>query len=970
MQYLLFLTPSLKELVRISYAYRTPILLLSVLVAFAFAALLLSSTEGRQLAGSWVKYVGWAFLAYGFQYIFRLLGWLLRDSQGQLFLLLKILCNFLANLGSGANNLFFLAAALVLLNWRTPFLQPRIFIPIVTTTAAFTTAANFYFVELASPWAASFARLPDALFSALCLGLFGYATTRNFLTHKRHAWATVSIIIALVYGAIQIMYSANPVWAKRQESEIQNVLRRANYSPKPTDPVEFLDSALFAIALPMKMLLFLPPFYLFFTLIIAAHDFRKVLRVVTEQKKSYLSSDGIVQAIGTSISATLVEVIIKLPGTAPKGAWRIRWPRDQSDSFIPLEPEDKVDPRLLKVLSGRPEIPLEHSGERTRKIDTSMPPNSEVPSAMLPVRFHGAVIGCLKADFRRPRSFNYAALQQLNSMADLLGPAVQDYRALASIDQLSDRFARLQVQKPGAEFNETTVEMGTILYDVLSPLAVGLLLESGFRSNHIIEGEEAFRRLLEGQTVRYEVEDLTTEVIRTDIREVIVYKNQLVATHRDDPLHILPLGNLVLILPSEHDEIDRPTLGDYSLHRRTIASQTADGFLDLVREHLSYELKILSIALNAEALTQDAWLANIEEMCSKVGLPWVGVTQTGSVRIWGDPIAQEILSQLSEEQRSTLEETPISCVPYHDQSTQTHHVLRIDLAKSRHQLWFGIAREGFGLELDFPSPWRAFLEDFQKIVDSALASLFEVQRSKETLAKSAEDLGVVNIAITTGHLMHELANKVDAQQLPAESLWKAVERGSISLDANQRAQMKAILNGATVMKDLMSIFKDVTKTDERGTFPLRDVVKRATEFYQQIIIQDRVELRNRVKDNVWINIPFNIALFSIANLVGNSKEAIEEHMKEAAPEYVGKIKVEAKSEDDYVYCYVIDNGPGIPKNVREKLYQLGSTKRGHNGWGLYLTNRSLREHGGEIELLESCPGLTKFSLKFPKAKSP
>ena len=71
MHYLLFLIPSLKDLVRISYAYRTPILLTSVVVAFAFAAILLSSSEARQLAGSWVKYVGWAFLAFGFQDVCR-----------------------------------------------------------------------------------------------------------------------------------------------------------------------------------------------------------------------------------------------------------------------------------------------------------------------------------------------------------------------------------------------------------------------------------------------------------------------------------------------------------------------------------------------------------------------------------------------------------------------------------------------------------------------------------------------------------------------------------------------------------------------------------------------------------------------------------------------------------------------------------------------------------------------------------
>lgn len=976
MHSLLFLVPIFRELVRISYAYRAAILLTSVVVVIAFAMILMSSKEARRLAGSWVKYVGWAFLAYGFQYVFRLISWLIRNTEGDFLRFVKISCNFLANFGSGANNLFFLAAALILLDRRTPFLKPRIFIAIVTTTAVLTTAANFYFVEKDFPWSASFARLPDALISAFCLGLFGYSMMRNFLTHHRRYWAIVVILIGLIYGSIQLVYAANPVLAKMRGSQIQSVLNTARYSPRPSDPVEFLDSSIFAVALPLKMLLFVPAFYLFFTLVIAAHDFRKVLRVVTEQKKSYLSSDGIVQAIGESVAAGSVEVFIKLPGTKPSSAWCISWPRkdslaDHELQFILLEPDAKVDPGLLKVLSGKAEIPVHDSGDRLRQLHTSLMPESTEHLAMLPVKFHGAVIGCLKVKFRHSRDLNYAAIQQLNSMADLLGPALQDYRALASLDQLSGRFGRLQVQKPGAEFKKMIQEMGEILHDVLSPLAMGLLVEAGFRANHILEGEGEFRRLLEGQTVRYEPEDLTTEVIRTDVGDVKIYKNQLMVTSRDGVFNGFPIGNLVLILPSEHDEINRPTLGDYGLHRHTIASHTADAFLDLVRDHLRYELSMLSIKLNAEALTREAWLKGIQEMSENIGLLWVGVTKTGNSKPWGDTFAEELIPQLDQEARRELEAKPLSCVVYDDEITQTHHIMRIELTKSGHQIWFGIAREGFGLELDFPSPWKVFLEDFKEIVDSALASLFEVMKSKETLAKLAEDRGVMNIAITTGHLMHELANKVDEQLFPADSLWQAIKREEINVDDVQRTQVRAILNSAKVMKDLIAIFKNVTKADDRRVYSLREVVTRATQFYEHLMVSADIKFRNNVKDEVRIDMRFDVALFAIANLVGNSKEAIEKRMKDVKDGYVGEIRIEAKSDEDFVTCYVTDNGAGIPEHIKEKLYILGSSdKKGHNGWGLYFTNRALGENGGEIKMIASNPGLTKFSIKFPKAKSP
>ncbi|HEX8503232.1 MAG TPA: ATP-binding protein [Pyrinomonadaceae bacterium] len=974
----LLLIPSFAELARdlarISYTHRAATLVISVAVAATFAGILLSSNEGRRLAGSWVKYVGWAFLAYSFQYFFRLLGWYLQDD-GQIF---KVACDFLANIGSGANNLFFLIAALILLNrQRTRFtpaalLRRNIFVLIVLTPAAFTTAANFLFVESQSPRAAAFGRLPDALISAACLGLFGYATMRNFLTHRRLYWATGIITIGVVYGTIQLVYAGNPVIAKWYDAEIRAVLNSADYAPKPSEPVQYLDSSLFALALPLKMLLFVPAFYLFFTLVVAAHDFRKVLRVVTEKKRSYLSSNGIVEAIGQSVSASRVEVFIKLPGTETPSAWRISWPvAQQDDSFLVLGEE--TNPRLLKVLCGGEEIPLRDSGDRPQAAPAAAQPEPSAPQVMLPVKFNGAVIGCLKATFRQEREFNYAALQQLRSMADLLAPAVQDYRALASLDQLSDRFARLQVQRAGTEFDELTRQMADILHDVLSPLASGFLLEAGFRSNRVLKGEGEPLRLLEQQAVRYDPEDLTTQTISTEEDEVRVYKNRLELMPREDSTNHFPIGNIVLILPSRHDELNRPTLGDYDLYRRAVVSHTADAYLDIVRDHLRYELNALSIRLNTESLTPETWLSSIQEMAGRVGLLWVGVTQADSNKILGDPLfADRILPKLGPETRSRLEEAPLSCVGYCDDVTNTNHVMRIRLDKSRHQVWFGIARDGFGPELDFPSPWKVFLKDFSEIVDSALATLFEVEKSKEKVAKMAGELAVMNIALTTGHLMHQLANKVDEQLFPAESLWGAARSGDLDADDVQQTQIEAILSSARVMKELLAIFKNVTSTNTQRPCSLREIINRSFKFHQQIAGQQSgITFRNKLEEDVSIDVPYNVALFALTNLVGNSKDAIVERKKDAGKGYVGEIVIDAKVTKDEVICVVLDNGQGIPQHIKKRLFTLGVTrdKSKHNGWGLYFTKSSLNENGSHIDAPESEPGRTKFTLRFPRDKS-
>jgi len=62
---------------------------------------------------------------------------------------------------------------------------------------------------------------------------------------------------------------------------------------------------------------------------------------------------------------------------------------------------------------------------------------------------------------------------------------------------------------------------------------------------------------------------------------------------------------------------------------------------------------------------------------------------------------------------------------------------------------------------------------------------------------------------------------------------------------------------------------------------------------------------------------------------------------------------------------VIDNGPGIPPELREKVfYPLVSGREGGTGLGLTLAQSYVQQHGGTIEC-DSQPGRTVFRIMFP-----
>jgi two-component system, NtrC family, nitrogen regulation sensor histidine kinase GlnL len=66
-----------------------------------------------------------------------------------------------------------------------------------------------------------------------------------------------------------------------------------------------------------------------------------------------------------------------------------------------------------------------------------------------------------------------------------------------------------------------------------------------------------------------------------------------------------------------------------------------------------------------------------------------------------------------------------------------------------------------------------------------------------------------------------------------------------------------------------------------------------------------------------------------------------------------------------VQVEIIDNGPGIPENMRERVFQpLISGREGGSGLGLTIAHNFVTQHRGTITF-DSAPGHTCFTLLLP-----
>lgn len=80
------------------------------------------------------------------------------------------------------------------------------------------------------------------------------------------------------------------------------------------------------------------------------------------------------------------------------------------------------------------------------------------------------------------------------------------------------------------------------------------------------------------------------------------------------------------------------------------------------------------------------------------------------------------------------------------------------------------------------------------------------------------------------------------------------------------------------------------------------------------------------------------------------------------------VRIEAERDAQAVHLHVCDDGPGVPADLRERLFEpFASRSPGGTGLGLAIVARIMAAHGGSVRLADRPPWSTCFTLSFPAA---
>jgi histidine kinase/DNA gyrase B/HSP90-like ATPase len=827
---------------------------------------------------------------------------------------------------SAFSNVLLVAASLILLN-RPPFPKWNIVTQIVF-------AASGILLSLKK---IPCYRFPEAIASAFCIYWVGYAFYRN-IRHANSGFSglTRKFVVQVVWASV-VLYALTGLFQA-------SIPFMANWNWN----ARLLDSVAILVFFLLKFAIFHAALFLFLGSIIfvSSKHANEIFDPIVHGVGEYLDDDGITRLIADRLDTASTVLYVKIPGKRKtlyaKFAWPLK-PDLESDRRIK---EEEIEALALEAIIGGTEqtfCPPYDKGSVSDYFQLAL--GKRLPTKVaVPIIFHGAVIGCLLAVSKPDRNFSPREIQHLKDLTKLSAMSAQSFRENAALDKLSYKLTKILNPNPVVEgFDKSIDRVAELLQDVLDPLATGIWLDVGIQQHVSLKGPEEYKlelrsRIENAFSGASAQEDDTYEVLSLDIKVIQP------ETRRDKWYTI---GKLAILVPAKSDMVDRPILGRNKVFFRAVTARTASSVLGITMEFLNSVIQEFGVRINNVQQTNiQEWFTDVEAAAAMAGLLWIMAEIPSGNPFFGRPEAvenaQRLQSRSGREDGRYLREAPLNL--------------------SKGKLLIAVQGSRYHNMQNVCSLWRSFFFRFAETVDSAFQRwiLYREREAARLEQEAARSYEFATIAVTTPVIIHQLVNTTRDISLPLKALHNAYLVGKLQCADKRVGKLLIDLpQSASSLVDLAAGFIKLSDTKENVKCNLRQAIGLAERLFALQLRKRGITLEIDIPSSLTIGVPPLVAEMALATLIGNSGDATPNG---------GHIRIGAWEEGDMIRCDVTDNGHGVPAEVQSRLFRGRNvtTKPNGNGWGLYLVSRSLRDRHGSIELTNSRPGETTFTLRFPK----
>jgi signal transduction histidine kinase len=219
---------------------------------------------------------------------------------------------------------------------------------------------------------------------------------------------------------------------------------------------------------------------------------------------------------------------------------------------------------------------------------------------------------------------------------------------------------------------------------------------------------------------------------------------------------------------------------------------------------------------------------------------------------------------------------------------------------------------------------------------------------------------LASIGRLTSGVAHEVKNPINAIVVHLEVLRQKLQ----SVDPATQRHMDVIGSEIKRLDRVVQTLVDFTRPVELrlAEMDLRRLVDEVVMLASPDAERHNVHIeRESSSEPLPVRMDSDLVKQALLNIVINGVQAMPEG---------GTLHVTTRREGDGAVAIVRDEGPGIPAEIRDKIYNLYfTTKKGGSGIGLPMSYRVVQLHNGSLEFDSMDGNGATFYLRFPIAES-
>jgi len=242
-----------------------------------------------------------------------------------------------------------------------------------------------------------------------------------------------------------------------------------------------------------------------------------------------------------------------------------------------------------------------------------------------------------------------------------------------------------------------------------------------------------------------------------------------------------------------------------------------------------------------------------------------------------------------------------------------------------------------------------------------MLNMMDVTRNKELDQLMQIQDKMASLGRVAAGIAHEIRNPLSGINIYLNLLEKSHEHGSTPEKVSEiyKQMHSASKKIESVIKRVMDFSKPTEHKLISGNIkkPILDAVELSSVSLRKSKVALDVDVDGNLPD-VLLNPQLIEEL--ILNLISNAAEAMSNTEGEKV------ITIKTACEHDIIVTRIADSGPGIPHNLRDKIFEpFYTTKHDSSGIGLSICQRIVNDHQASITVHDSQWGGTEFIFQIP-----